>query len=147
MTRDEDEDFPRHTQDSTKGKSCCWRSKGTDGGAAEPKLPKRWRRKARGEPPGGWISKMASDEPGDGISALESGSRPHMSQRETQSTGEDWCVEVTLCRRGFLRRLDRPCAPWNLRSSVGQELAGKSHQRRGDKTTMRCSEGFGNRIK
>ena len=41
MTGDEDEAFPRHTQDSIKGKSCRWRSKGTDGSAVEPKLPKK----------------------------------------------------------------------------------------------------------
>ena len=75
MTRDEDEAFPRHTQDSVKGKSCCWRSKGTDGSVAKPKFPKRWRKKARGGPPEGWINKTASDEPRDGILASESGSR------------------------------------------------------------------------
>ena len=77
MTGDEDEAFPRHTQDSAKGKSCCWRSKGIDEGAAEPKSPKRWRRKARGGPSEGWISKKAPDERGDGISTPESASRAH----------------------------------------------------------------------
>ena len=53
MIGDKDEAFPRHTQDSAKGKSYCWRSKGTDGGAVEPKLPKKVenessRRTARG---------------------------------------------------------------------------------------------------
>ena len=41
---------------------------------------KRWRRKARGGPPEGWISKTAPNEPGDGISP-KSGSRTHKSQR------------------------------------------------------------------
>ena len=77
MTGDEDEAFLRHTQDSEKGKSCCWRSKGTNGGAAEPKLPKKWRRKAQGGPSKEWISKTTPNEPGDGILAAESGSRAH----------------------------------------------------------------------
>ena len=47
----------------------------------EPKLPKRWRRKARGGPPEGWISKMAPNEPRDGILAPESGSRTHTRRR------------------------------------------------------------------
>ena len=50
----------------------------------KPKLPKRWRRKALGEPPEGCINKTASDEPGDGISAPESA-----SVRQTQAAGED----------------------------------------------------------
>ena len=44
-------------------------------------MPKRWRRKARGGLSEGWISKTASNEPRDGISAPESGSRAHMSRR------------------------------------------------------------------
>ena len=47
----------------------------------EPKLPKRWRRKAQGGLSEGWISKTASDEPGDGISAPESGSQAHTRRR------------------------------------------------------------------
>ena len=47
----------------------------------EPKLSKRWIRRARGRPPEGWISKTVSDEPGDGISAQESGPRAHKRLR------------------------------------------------------------------
>ena len=65
----------------------------TDRGATVPKLPKRWRRKARGGSPKGWISKTALDEPGDEISASESGScshtRPHVLARGTQAVGEE----------------------------------------------------------
>ena len=42
---------------------------------------KMWRRKARGGPSKGWISKTAPDEPGDGILVLESGSRAHTRRR------------------------------------------------------------------
>ena len=48
MIGDEDEAFPMHTQDSAKGKSCCWRSKGIDGGAAESKLPKKVEKEGSG---------------------------------------------------------------------------------------------------
>ena len=56
---------------------------------------------------------------------------------------------MTLCRRGFLRRVDWPHAPWNLRSPAGEELAGKvdwkksSTTRRsyGDDAVRRVSEG------
>ena len=40
-------------------------------------MPKRWRRKARGGSPEGWISKMVPNEPGDGTSTLEIGSHAH----------------------------------------------------------------------
>ena len=49
---------------------------------------------------------------------------------------------MTVFRRGFLRRVDRPRAPWNLRSPAGEELAGKSHRRRGDQTAMTLFGGF-----
>ena len=42
---------------------------------------KRWRRKAQGGPPKGWISKTAPNEPGHGIAALESGSCAHKRRR------------------------------------------------------------------
>ena len=42
---------------------------------------KMWRRKARGGPPKGWISKTAPDEPGDGILVPESGSCAHTRRR------------------------------------------------------------------
>ena len=56
---------------------------------------------------------------------------------------------ATVCRRGFLRWVDRPCVPRNLRSPAGEELAGKldrkSHPRRrwrGDQRAIRrVSEG------
>ena len=53
----------------------------TDGGAAEPKMSKRWIRRAWGGPSEGWISKTAPNEPGDGISASESGPRSHTRWR------------------------------------------------------------------
>ena len=49
---------------------------------------KRWRTKARGGPPEGWISKTAPDEPRNGISASESGSRAHMRQHVKLSPWE-----------------------------------------------------------
>ena len=149
MTGDENEAFPRHTQDLAKEKSCCWRSKGTDGGAAEPKLPKRWRRKGWGGPSEGWISKTAPDEPGDGISVPESGPRIHTCWRMKLRPREKIGVWVTLCQQGFLRRVDRPSAPWNLRSPAGEELAGKVGRKKslatrgsdGDDVVQRVSEG------
>ena len=36
--------------------------------------------------------------------------------------GRAW---VTVCWWGFLRRVDRPRAPWNMRCLAGEELAGK----------------------
>ena len=44
---------------------------------------------------------------------------------------------------GFLLRVDRPCAPRNLRFPAGEELAGKSHQRQGDPTAARRSDDGG----
>ena len=88
MTGDEDEAFLRHTQDLAKGKSCCWRSKGTDGGAVESKFPKKVEKEGSGGPLNEWISKMAPNELGDGISALESGSRAHTCQRVKLSLRE-----------------------------------------------------------
>ena len=77
MTGGGDEAFPRHTQNSAKGKSCCWRVKETEGGVVGPKFPKRWRKKAQGGPQEGWIRKTALDELGDGIMVPESGSHAH----------------------------------------------------------------------
>ena len=70
----------------------------TDGGATEPKLSKRWIRRARGGPPEGWISKTAPDVLGDGILAPESGPRTHMCRRVEHRTSKKsgtWrCVDV-----------------------------------------------------
>ena len=123
VTGDGDEAFPRHTQNLAKGDCCRWRQKETDRGVAEPKLPKKWRRKARGGPSEGWISKMAPN--GNGIATLESGSCAHTRQRVKLSPLEKIDVWATVCRWGFLRQVDRPHAPRNLRSLVGEELAGK----------------------
>ena len=57
MTGDGDEAFPRHTQNSAKGKSCYWRSKGTDAGAAKPKLPKKVEKEGLGRTAGGMDQK------------------------------------------------------------------------------------------
>ena len=46
---------------------------------------------------------------------------------------------MTLCRRGFLRRLDWLGAPRNLRSRTGEELAGKVGQKKSP--TARRSDG------
>ena len=56
---------------------------------------------------------------------------------------------MTVCRRGFLRPIDRPRAPWNLRSSAGEELAEKVGQKKspvarrsnGDDVIRRVSKG------
>ena len=56
---------------------------------------------------------------------------------------------MTLCRWGFLRRVDRPRAPQNLRSPTGQELVGKDCRKKspaargsdGDDVVRRVSEG------
>ena len=69
----------------------------TDGGVAEPKLPKKWRRKARGGLSEGWISKTASDELGDGIMAPESGSRAHTLWSMKLGPPEKIGVWVTVC--------------------------------------------------
>ena len=68
---------------------------------------------------------MALDELGDGISAPESGSRAgvwNSGRWRRVARGGSW---MTIFRRGFLRRVDRPRAPRNMRSSAGEELAGK----------------------
>ena len=85
---------------------------------------------------------MAPDEPGDGISEPKSGSRAHTCWRVKLRPWEKIGTWVTLCRRGFLRRVDRPRAPRNLRSPAGEELVGKNHRRRGDQTAMTLSGGF-----
>ena len=66
-----------------------------------------------------------------------------MKLRQLEKSGA-W---MTVFRRGFLRRVDRPCAPWNLRSPAGEELVGKSHWRRGDPMMAAVAEGSGRRIK
>ena len=56
---------------------------------------------------------------------------------------------MTVCRRGFLRRVDQPRAPRNLRYPVGKELARKVGQKKsptarrseGDDVVRRVSEG------
>ena len=63
------------------------------------------------------------------------------SRRRRAVCGGAW---ITVFQRGFLRRVDRPRAPRNLRSPAREELARKSHWRRGDLT---AAEGFGRRIK
>ena len=71
----------------------------------------------------GWIGKMAPDEPGDGISAPESGSRAgvwNLGRWRRVARGGVW---MTIFRRG--PRVDRPRVPRNLRLSVGEELARK----------------------
>ena len=88
MTGDGDEAFLRHAQNLAKGDCCWWRQKETDRGSTEPKLPKKWRRKAREGLPEGWISKMAPDEPVDGIAALESGPQAHKHRRMKLSPSE-----------------------------------------------------------
>ena len=95
---------------------------------------KRWRRKARGGSSEGWISKTAPDEPGDGIVASESGSSAHTRWRMRLSPPEKIGAWARVCRW-----VDWPRAPWNMRSPVGEELAGKSHRwrwRRGDQTEI-----------
>ena len=85
-------------------------------------------------PPEGWISKTASDKPGDGISAPKSGSCAHTCQRVELGLPEKSDAWMTVFRRSFLRLVDRPRAPWNPRSPTGEELVGKSHRRREDLT-------------
>ena len=51
-------------------------------------------------------------------------------------------ARMAVFQRGFLRRVDRPRAPRNLRFPTGEELARKSHRRRGDPTARR-SDGDG----
>ena len=56
---------------------------------------------------------------------------------------------MTVFRRGFLRRVDRPHAPRNLRFPAEEELVGKSHRRRGDLTAAAAAatKGSKRRIK
>ena len=102
MIGDGDEAFLRHTQNSAKGDCCWWRKKEIDRGVAKPKLPKKWRRKAWGGQPKGWISKTVLDELGDGIAVPESGSRAHTHWHVKLSPSEKIGAWATVCRRGFL---------------------------------------------
>ena len=52
-----------------------------------------------------------------------------------------------IFQRGFLQRVDRPCAPQNMRFPAGEGLVGKSHRQQGDPMTAAAAEGFGRRIK
>ena len=77
MTGDEDEAFPRHTQDRQRERAVVGGRRGLTEVSWSRNCKKRWRMKARGGPPEGWINKTAPNELGDGISTLESGSRAH----------------------------------------------------------------------
>ena len=90
MTGDEDEAFLRHTQDSTKGKSCCWRLKGTDGGAVEPKLPKKVEKEGLGRTVGGMDQQDGAGRAWRwNLGAGKWVSHPHAPVRETQYAGKD----------------------------------------------------------
>ena len=55
---------------------------------------------------------------------------------------------MAIFRRGFLRRVDQPRVPPNLRFPVEEELAGKSHLRQGDPTAATAAtEGSRRKIK
>ena len=58
-----------------------------DGGAVEPKLPKRWRRKARGGSPEGWINKTTPDE------LRKVGHAPTRAGAWNSSRRRRWCVD------------------------------------------------------
>ena len=93
MTGDGDEAFPRHTQNSAKGKSYCWRSKGIEGGAAEPKLPKKVEKEGSRRTAEGMDQQDGTGRAWSWNRGAEKWvTRPHASVRETQSTGEDQCV-------------------------------------------------------
>ena len=91
----------------------------------------------------GWISKTVLDELGNGIMVPENGSHAHTPRRVRLNPLEKIDVWATVCRRGFLQRVDRSRVPQNLRSPTEEELAEKSHRlRRRDQTTIRrVSEG------
>ena len=77
MIGDDDEAFPRHTQDSERERVVVRGRRGLKEVPWSRNCQKRQRRKARGGPPEGLISKTALNEPGDGISVPKSGSRAH----------------------------------------------------------------------
>ena len=92
MTGDGDEAFPRHTQNLAKGKSYCWMSKGTDGGAAEPKLLKNVK-EGSGRTVGGMDQQDGAGRAwrwNHGVGKWVT--RPHAPVCETQSVGEDRCL-------------------------------------------------------
>ena len=100
MIGDGDEAFPRHTQNSAKGKSCYWRSKGIDGGVAKPKLPKKVEKEGSGRTAGemdqqdcvgqAWRWNRGAGKWVTRPHVPESGS--HAPAHETQSAGEDRLV-------------------------------------------------------
>ena len=87
---------------------------------------------AQGGPPKGWISKMAPNEPGDGISATESGSRAQTRQHVELRPLEKICAwrRVVDCFPiGFpLTCRSASCASESEVSS-SEELVGKSLRR------------------
>ena len=92
---------------------------------------------------------MASDKPGDGILAPENGSRTHTCRRAELRPPEKIGAWRTVFRRGFLRLVDQPHAPRNLRSPAGEELTEKVGRKKspaarrfdGDEVVRRVSEG------
>ena len=90
MTGDGDEAFPRNTQNSAKGKSYCWRSKGTDGGFAEPILPKKVEKEGSGRTIEGMDQQDGAGRAWRGnCGAGKWVTRPHAPARETQFAKED----------------------------------------------------------
>ena len=94
MTEDEDEAFPRQTQDSAKGRSCCRRSKGTDRGVTEPRLPKKVENEGSGRTIGGMDQQDSTRRAWKwNLGIRKWVTCPHASTCETQSMGEDRRVE------------------------------------------------------
>ena len=92
---------------------------------AELKWAKRWIRRAWGGPPEGWSSKTTSDEPGYEVSSSESEPCAHTLQRVDGKLSGKSCAWGAVFRRGFLRCVDRPRAPRNMRFPAEEELVGK----------------------
>ena len=71
--------------------------------------------------------------------------------RRRVARGGAWMAVAWMAvfRRGFLRRVDRPHAPRNLRFPAEEELVGKSHRRQGDLTAAAAvaTKGSKRRIK
>ena len=104
--------------------------------------------RARGRPQEGWSSKTVQDESGYEVSSSESEPRAHTFRRVDDKLSEMSGAWRAVFRRGFLRRVDRPRVPRNLRFSAGKVTGGKEirlrrRRRQGDPMT----KGSGRRIK
>ena len=106
--------------------------------------------RARGRPQEGWSSKTVPDESGYEVSSPESEPCAHTCRRVDDKLPEMSGAWRAVFRRGFLRHVDRPRAPRNLRFPAGKVTGGKEirlrrwrqRRRRGDPTTKGSERGI-----